>query len=493
MAAIDSTVVSIALPTIGREFHSPVSTLQWVVTGYTLTLSALLLTGGDLGDRFGRRRVFAIGVAWFSVASAACAAAPDASDLVALRILQGIGGALLTPGSLAILQASFTPDDRSAAIGSWTALGGVATATGPFLGGYLVSAASWRWIFLINLPIGVLVLLLSIRHVPETRNPKIRGPIDVAGGTLAVLMLAGVAFGLIEGPSKGWGNTTVVLSLAVAAVAFAAFVTVERRARNPTMPRGLFSSRQFDVTNAVTFVVYAALGGILFLLPVELQVAGHYTPLASGVALLPVTIVMLVFSAPSGRLAARIGPRLQMAVGPVVVGAGVALLGRLATDTDYWTTVLPAVLVFSAGLALTVAPLTATALASAPEEHAGAASAVNNVVARVGGLIAVAVLPALAGIGGETYLHPGLLGPGFRRAALIAGALCVAGGILAAVGIRNPRTVSPPRRARSRPAEVHCALDAPPLGGTDDAFAAGALVSDLAGRDRGGPSSRGGP
>jgi EmrB/QacA subfamily drug resistance transporter len=466
MAAIDATVVGIALPTIGREFHSSLGALQWVVTGYTLTLAALLLIGGSLGDHFGRRAVFCVGVVWFALASAACALAPGTTALIITRMLQGVGAALLTPGSLAILQASFAPDDRGRAIGAWSGLGGVATAAGPLLGGYLIAAASWHWIFLINVPIGAFVLLLSVRHVPESHDPGANRHIDVAGAVLATVALAGTTYGLIEGPTRGWSDPSVLAMLGIGVVGAVAFLLVERTSPAPMLPLGVFRVRQFTVTNAVTFVVYAALGGTLFLLPVQLQVADGYTPLESGVALLPLTLVMLLLSARSGRLASRIGPRLQMSVGPIVVGAGLALLTRATTDPSYVSGVLPAVLVFGLGLAITVAPLTATALGAVPDEHAGLASAVNNDVARVGSLIAVAVLPALAGISGSSYLHPAELSAGFRTAALIAAALCVAGGVLAAAGIRNP-TRAPALGVEAGPPPhvecLHCALDAAPL------------------------------
>src|SRR5665213_206028 len=438
MASVDATVVGIALPTIGREFHASIAQLQWVVNGYTLTLAALLLVGGSLGDRFGRRRVFTIGVIWFTVASAACALAPGSTTLIALRMLQGVGGALLTPGSLAILQASFREEDRGQAIGAWTGLGGVASATGPFIGGWLIAVASWRWIFFINLPIGLAVLLLAIRHVPESRDESAPDRVDVPGALLVMGALAGITYGLIEGPAHGWHGPGPVVALVTGAVAAGLFVVVEARRPAPLLPLGLFRHRQFTVTNAVTFVVYGALGGVLFLLPVVLQVVGGYSPLASGVALLPLTVVMLLLSSTSGRLASRLGPRLQMTVGPVVVGCGLALLSRVTTDSSYVTGVLPAVLLFGLGLAITVAPLTATALSAAPVEHAGLASAVNNDVARIGGLIAVAVLPALSGISGSAYLHPDQLAAGFRTAAVIGGIWCVAGGVVAGLGIRNP-------------------------------------------------------
>ena len=466
MASIDATVVGIALPTIGREFHASFGGLQWVVNGYTLALAALLLVGGSLGDHYGRRRIFTIGVAWFTVASAACALAPGTAVLVGLRILQGMGAALLTPGSLAILQASFDKDDRGRAIGAWTGLGGVATAIGPFLGGFLIAAASWRWIFLINLPLGAAVLLISSRHVPESRDPQARGRIDLEGAVLGFLALGGITFGLMSGPSLGWARPVVLLPLLGGAVAAGAFVAVELHSPTPMLPPGLFKRRQFSVTNAVTFVVYAALGGALFLLPTVLQIVGGYSPLESGIALLPLTVIMLLLSARSGRLASRIGPRLQMSVGPMIVGVGLVLLSRVGSDTSYLTGVLPAVLVFGLGLSATVAPLTATALSSAPAEQAGIASAVNNDVARIGGLLAVAVLPALTGITGSSYLHPVQLAHGFRTASIAAGVACLAAGVGAAFGIRNPARL-PTEVGRAAPPPpvplVHCALDGPPL------------------------------
>jgi EmrB/QacA subfamily drug resistance transporter len=465
MASIDATVVGIALPTIGREFHASLGTLQWVVTGYTLTLASLLLLGGSLGDHYGRRRVFMIGVVWFVLSSAACALAPGTTVLIGTRVLQGIGAALLTPGSLAILQASFDRDDRGRAIGSWSGLGGVATAAGPLLGGYLIAAASWRLIFLVNVPVGAFVLLISARHVPESHDPGARGRPDILGALLATLALGGITFALIEGPNRGWTTPSVAALLSVGVLSAVGFILVERFLSEPMLPLAVFRVRQFTVTNAVTFIIYAALGGALFLLPLQLQVAEHYSPLESGVALLPLTLIMLLLSARSGRLATRIGPRLQMSVGPVVVGVGLALLGRIATEPSYLWGVLPAVVVFGLGLATTVAPLTATALGAVPDEHSGLASAVNNDVARVGSLMAVAVLPALAGISGTSYLHPAELTSGFRSAVLIAGGLCVAAGILAAVGIRNPPRTSPQATDEdaNRVECFHCALDASPL------------------------------
>lgn len=468
VTAIDSTVVGIALPAIGRNFAMPVSSLQWVVTAYLVSLAGLLLVGGALGDRYGRRRVFVIGVVWFALSSLVCALAPDSGVLIGGRALQGVGGALLTPGSLAILQASFTKDDRARAIGAWSGLGGVATAIGPFLGGFLISAVSWRLIFLINLPIALVVVLISTRHVPETRDPAAAGPVDVVGATLVTVGLVGLAGGLIEAPTYGWSSPVVLAMLVGAGLFFVAFVVAEGRERYPMLPLSIFRSQQFSATNAVTFVVYAALGGALFLLPVQLQQVSHYSPLEAGSALLPLTAVMLAFSARSGALAVRIGPRLQMAVGPVVVGAGMVLLRLIGPSGDYVTEVLPGVMLLALGLVITVAPLTSTALASAPVEHAGMASAVNNDVARAGGLIAVALLPALSGLSGHSYLHPGAFEAGFRHAVVVAGAASAVGGILAALLVRNPgatqRLADRARARRGGGLPVCCPLEATPLG-----------------------------
>ncbi len=462
IAALDATVVNIALPSIGRQFHTGVSALQWVMTGYTLTLAAFLLVGGSLGDRLGRRRVYLIGVIWFALASAACGFAPNAVFLIITRALQGVGGALLTPGSLAILEASFAPEDRGRAIGAWSGLGGVATAAGPLLGGYLITAASWRWIFFINLPIAATVVALGVRHVPESRDPAATGRLDEAGALTAVVFLTGITFAFIEAPTLGWSSPSVLAMTLLGVAGLAAFLTRERSAGSPMLPLGIFRSRQFAATNAVTFIVYAALTGATFLVPVELQIANGYSPLESGLAFLPLTFIMLLLSARSGRLASRIGPRLQMSVGPIVCGAGFALLTFATHGSNYFVYVLPAVLVFGLGLAITVAPLTSTAMSSAPPEQSGIASAVNNDVARFGGLLAVAVLPALAGITGTSYLHPHALEAGFRTAVLIAAALCAAGGLLAAATITNrPRQAPVPA---PEPEEcLHCGLEAPPL------------------------------
>lgn len=458
MALLDTTVVGIALPAIGHAFHSGVTDLQWVSNAYTLTLAGLLLPGGLLGDRFGRRRVFVVGTVWFAVASFLCGVAPGGAALIAARLLQGIGAALLTPASLAVLQASFVEADRPRAIGAWTGLGGVAAAVGPLLGGWLIGVASWRLVFLINLPVAVAAVLIALRHMPESATPTAAGRLDLPGAGLASTGLAALVYGLTEGPELGWSSPGALASLLGGAALLGTLVLVERRSAEPMLPLGIFRSAQFSGANAVTFVVYAGMGGALFLLPIELQQAVHDSPLEAGTALLPVTLVMLALSARSGALAARIGPRLQMSVGPLVVGAGLALLARIDAGSGYAGGVLPGVTVFGLGLAVTVAPLTAAVLAAAPAEHAGIASAVNSDVARTGSLVAVALLPAVAGITGDAYLHPARLTSGFHAAVLIAAGVCGAGALIAVLTIRNP--ARPPERTREL--RWHCAVDAPP-------------------------------
>jgi EmrB/QacA subfamily drug resistance transporter len=458
MASIDATVVGIALPAIGRDFHASLASLQWVVTAYTLTLAGLLLFAGGLGDKNGRKKIFLIGVVWFAVASALCGVALDAPMLILARAVQGVGAALLTPGSLAILEASFREEDRSKAIGAWTGFAGVGTAIGPFLGGWLIAAVSWRLIFLINLPIAVVVLLVGLRHVPESRDPADSGRLDVGGAALVTFGLIGLTYGLIEGPASGWGKPLTLIALALGVALLAAFVVRERRTSAPLLRLSMFASAEFSAANVVTFVVYGALGGALFLLPLQLEQVAGYTAIEAGISLLPITVIMLLLSARSGALAARIGPRLQMSVGPVVIGIGLGLLARVGPSANYLTEVFPAVVVFGFGLAVNVAPLTATVLAAAPAESAGMASAVNNDVARAAALIAVAVLPAAAGLGGSAYLHPDQFSAGFRTAVFISAGLCVLAGGLAALTIRNTRRAGAP----AEPHNLHCGLDAPP-------------------------------
>lgn len=460
LAMLDATVVNIALPTIGKDFGAGLSSLQWVVNAYTLTLAGFLLLGGALGDLYGRRRVFLLGVAWFAAASVLCAIAPGTEALIAARALQGMGAALLTPGSLAILEASFVQEDRAAAIGAWSGLGGIMTAIGPFLGGWLVQSASWRWIFLINLPFAAVVLIVGFRHVPETRNEQAERRIDILGAILAVLGLAGVVGGLTSGPEAGWTTPSALIPLVAGTILLVAFVRVEQRTTHPLVPLGIFSSTQFTSANLVTFVVYAALAGSFFLLPIQLQTVVGFSPIASGAALLPITVIMLFGSARAGRLATRIGPRIPMTVGPIIAGVGLILMVRIGPSSSYWADVLPGVIVFGCGLALTVAPLTATVLGAAPERYAGVASAVNNDVARTAGLIAVAVLPPLAGISNADFGNATDFSDGFQLAMVIAGAMLIAGGVLAWVTIRRPLAAA---EGEAPVPTSHCALDAPPL------------------------------
>ena len=459
MAFLDATVVNVALPTIGIDLGASIGGLQWIVNGYTLTLASLILIGGSLGDRFGRRRIFLIGVAWFAAASLLCALAPTAEALVVARGLQGVGGALLTPGSLAILQASFAPDDRARAVGAWSGLSGIAAAIGPFLGGWLVDVRSWHFIFLINVPLAIAVIAVTVRHVPESRDPASARGIDVAGATLATAGLAGLTWALIETGERGVSATTLAGS-AAAMSALAGFVVVERRSRHPMLPLDIFRSRQFTAANVVTFVVYASLGVTFFLLPLMLQQGLGYTPTQAGVATLPVTGIMLALSARAGLLAGRIGPRLPMTAGPLSMAAGLALLSHVREGATYVGTVLPGLVVFGLGLTLTVAPLTATVLAASPARHAGVSSAVNNAISRGAGLIAIALVPGLAGLAGDAYRDPVVFANGFGIAMLISAALAAAGGVLAWALIRN----EVPGRADACPVarldrRHYCAID----------------------------------
>ena len=463
IAFLDSTVVNVALPHIGEDLDTGVGGLQWVLNGYLLAVSSLILLGGSLGDIFGRKRIFQIGVVVFAAGSLLCAVAPTALTLVLARVVQGVGGALLTPGSLAILEASFRPDDRSRAIGAWSGLSGVASAIGPFLGGWLVDAASWRWIFLINLPLSIAVLVMGARHVPESSNPDADRHVDGLGAALIALSLGGLSYGLIAAGDQGWGATAVWGSLVVGAVSFVGFVVVERRSRHPMLPPTIFASAQFRAANLVTAVVYAALGGVFFLLVVQLQTVLGYSAIEAGAASFPITILMLVLSARSGALAARIGPRLQMTVGPLLVAAGTLLMTRIEAGATYVSDVLPAVVVMGLGLATTVAPLTSTALSAAEDRYAGVASGVNTTVARAAQLAAVAALPLAAGITGETYLDPDALSDGFRTAMIITSVLAAAGGVIAFFGIRNPAREPEVEAVPEVATRWFCGAEGPPL------------------------------
>lgn len=438
MAFLDGSVVNVALPHIGSELDAGFAGLQWTVNGYMLTLAALLLLAGSLGDRLGRRRIFLVGVVWFALASLVCALAPTIEVLIAARVVQGVGGALLTPASLALLQVSFTPDDRATAVGAWTGLTGVAAALGPLLGGWLVDIGSWRLVFVINLPLAAVIVWAAARHVPESRAPGAAGrPLDVGGALLAALALAGLTYGLTEGPGA-WGAAALAALIGGAAL-LAGFLVREARALEPLMPLTLFASRLFSVANGVTFLVYAALAVGLFLLPLQLQQVLDYTALQAGFALAPVTLLMLLFSPSAGRLCRRVGPRVPLAGGSLVIGVGLAWLALVDAGSGYLTVVLPATIVYGAGLALIVAPLTASVLGAAPQERAGIASAINTTVARAAGLLAVAVIPPLAGIVGADYRDPRAFSAGYGTGMWICAALCAVGALLAAVALRDAR------------------------------------------------------
>jgi len=441
MAFLDGTVVNVALPAIGRDLDAGLSGLQWILDAYLLTLGALLLLGGALGDRYGRRRLFEVGLVAFSAASALCGLAPNLGLLIVARAVQGIGGALLVPGSLALLSASFAPDDRGRAVGAWSGLAGAFSALGPFVGGWLVDAASWRWVFLINLPVAAITVWVVRAHVPESRGATEGGRLDLAGAAVVTVGLGGVVFALIEGTAVG-ASPLVVAATVVGVAALAVFPVVERAKPEPLVPLELFRSRQFSGANATTFAVYGAFAGALFLFVVQLQEGMGYSALEAGAAMLPVTVLLLVLSARAGRLGQRLGPRLPMTVGPLVAGAGLLLLSGVGPGSSYLPTVLPAVVVFGVGLALTVAPLTTAVMAAVEERHLGVGSGVNNAVARVAGLLSVALLPLVAGLRGVDPGTPAFAA-GVSGALRIAAAVCALGGLVAFVSVRRSTPAQP--------------------------------------------------
>ncbi|KJK34294.1 major facilitator transporter [Streptomyces variegatus] len=457
MALLDSTVVNVALPRIGRDLDANLSALQWTVNAYMVTLAGLILLGGALGDRFGRRKVFVVGVVWFAVASLLCGIAPNAGVLIAARALQGVGGALLTPGSLALIQASFHPDDRGRAVGLWSGFGGVGAAVGPFVGGWLVDGPGWRWVFLLNVPLALLCVPVALRHVPESGDQRAHGRFDVLGAVLGALALALVTYALIEASA---GGAVVAVSAVAGLAAAVAFVLVERHRPDPMMPTDIFASRQFTAVNLVTLCVYAALGGFFFLAVLQFQVVVGYSALAAGTALLPTTVLMLLLSARSGELADRIGPRIPLTVGPLLCAAGMLLMLRVGPGASYPADVLPALLVLGLGMVTLVAPLTATVLGSVSVVRAGLASGINNAAARAAGLMAVAALPLLAGMGEEAYREPAAFDTAFGKAmGWCAGAL-VAGAVIAAAVVRRP-----PPDCRRPECLRHGGMTAPPLEG----------------------------
>ena len=487
VAGLDATAVNVALPAIERDLGGGLAGQQWVSNAYLLTLGSLILVGGSLGDIYGERRIFTLGVTGFGVVSVVCALAPSIEVLVAGRALQGVFGALLTPSALAVIVASFPPNERGAAIGSWTAWGGIALVIGPLAGGWLIDVATWRWIFAINVPFVVATVIIVRMAVAERPREGPRVHLDYLGATLCALGLAGPVFALIRQPSVGWSSPQVVVPAVAGVAMLALFIAHEARTPHPMLPLGLFRRRNFAFGNLETLLMYGGLSAVIFFLVLFLQQVAGYDALQAGLATVPITIVMFTLSRRAGRLADRYGPRWFMGGGPLVAAAGLALLQRVDANVDYVTELLPALLLFSLGLSATVAPLTATVLADADESNAGIASGVNNAIARVAGLLAVAALGAvvagqfgatidnrLAGqrlspeaqrIVGEakdrtlTRADPDSLRPAearvvtratedaavaaFHKGVGIAAALVALGGVLGIVGIRNQRRVVP--------------------------------------------------
>jgi EmrB/QacA subfamily drug resistance transporter len=440
VATIDGSIVNVALPAIERDLGGGLPAQQWVSNAYLLTLGSLILIGGSLGDIYGERRVFALGVAAFGALSLACALAPTIGVLIAVRALQGAAGALVTPSSLAIIVAAFAPKERGAAIGSWTAWGAIAAIVGPLAGGWIVDQASWRWIFALNVPLVLATLVLVLLAVPRTDRVTARR-VDVLGAALCALGLGGLVFALIEEPRFGWSSPAIVVPLAAGAVLLGSFLGYEHRASEPMLTLELFARRNFSVANLETLAMYAGLAILFFFLVIYLQQVAGYSALASGLTTLPVTVVMFLLSRRFGALADRLGSRLFMAAGPLVAATGILLLARVGRHVSYLTELLPALLVFALGLSLTVAPLTATVLAEADESDAGIASAVNNAVARVAGLVGVsAVGVAVAGtLVGDTFAADAASVRAFHEVMLICAALVAAAGVTGAIGIVNPR------------------------------------------------------
>ena len=427
VAFLDGSVVNLALPHIGRDLGGGLAGLQWVVDGYALSLSALMLLGGSFGDIFGQRRIYFTGLIGFGLASLACGLAPNMPLLIAMRVVQGVFGAMLVPSALAIINTNFPPDMRSVAIGRWTGFSAIVGAGGPLVGGYIVDVTSWRWIFFINIPLLVVTLVLARLGMAEHLGNKNR-KIDVMGATLAMLGLGGLTYGLIEGPIHEWSAASLV-PLVAGLVALVWFVLYERRANDPMLKLGLFRSHNFTAANVSTFAMYGALGGFFFALGIQLQTVGGYTALAAGASFLPVTIILFLLSSRAGKWSAKYGPRAFMAAGPLLAAAGMALLIPLGRDASYLVHVLPGVMVFALGLALTVAPLTSTVMGSVEMGDSGIASGVNNAVSRVAGLIVVALL--------------GLFGASqsYRFAAILCTVLAAASGVLSWLMIQNPKDV----------------------------------------------------
>ena len=394
MTFIDGTVVNVALPALQAELNATITDVQWVVEAYALFLGALILVGGAMGDQLGRKRVFLFGVVSFTAASILCGVATSARLLIIARAVQGVGAAFLVPGSLAIISATFSDAERGRAIGTWSGFSAITTAIGPVVGGWLIDHVSWRAAFFLNIPLAVIVLVLS-RFIEESRDPSRTKRIDWMGALLAVIGLGGVVFGLLEWPRLGPGHPPVIGSLTLGVVCLALLVIVERRAQNPMLPLDLFRSRTFTLANVLTLLLYGALGVVFFLLPLYLIQVEHYSATAAGAALVPFAVIMFALSRWAGGLVARVGPRLPLTTGPVIAAIGVVLFARDGTDASYWTTVFPAVCLLGLGMTITVAPLTTTVMGAVDSHRAGVASGINNTVARVAGLLAIAVFGVL--------------------------------------------------------------------------------------------------
>ena len=433
IAFIDLTVVNVALPAIQRDLGGGLAAQQWWVDAYMLTLGSLILVGGSLADIFGEMRMFTLGVGLFGAASALCAAAPDANTLIVFRGIQGVAGALLTPASLAVITSTFSGAERGAAIGTWTAWSGISTVVGPLFGGWLIDTTSWRAIFLINVPIAFVTVAIVLTQLPRTTGTRKSVRVDFPGAALCAAGLGLLVFGFIEQPRYGWGNPAIPGSIGSGAALLVAFVVYQSRAPEPMLPLRLFRQRNFSVTNIETLAVYGGLSAWGFFLTIFLQQISGYSAFRAGLATVPVTIGLFLLSRLAGRGSARVGPRVFMAVGPIIAGSSTVALERMPAHFNYWVDLLPPLIGFAVGLALTVAPLTTTVLSEAGPGDAGIASGINNAVARVAGLVAIAVIGlAAAGRTGHLSAH------GFHRAILITGLLIVAGGAIGAVGIRNP-------------------------------------------------------